>query len=87
MGEWHKYVTDGTPKKAFTGKSVQRNPHKRNALSKHNTSYAQLSAKIVKLEKSNKKIKHSNKKHKMITTATAMTPIHPEAMGLVALRN
>ncbi len=30
--------------------------------SKHNTSYAQLTAKIAKLEKSNKKLKRANKK-------------------------
>ena len=61
MGECHKYEKDRTPKKTFTGKSKQCN---RNVPCKHNTSYAQLSVKIAKLEKSNKKLKVVNKKCK-----------------------
>jgi hypothetical protein len=64
-GGCHKYEKDGTPKRAFAGKSAQqRNPRNRNMPREHNKSYAQLSAKIVKLEKSNKKLKHANKKRK-----------------------
>jgi hypothetical protein len=63
-GECHKYEKDGTPKKAFAGKSVQHNPHNRNVPCEHNTSYAQLSVKIVKLKKSNKKLKRPNEKCK-----------------------
>jgi hypothetical protein len=61
-GDCHKYEKDGTLQKSFTGKSAQRNPCNRNALHEHNTSYVQLSAKIAKLEKSNKKLKCTNKK-------------------------
>ena len=63
-GDCRKYEKDGTPKKAFPGKSAQRNLRVKNAPHEHNTSYAQLSVKIVKLEKSNKKLKHTNKKRK-----------------------
>jgi hypothetical protein len=63
-GDSHKYEKDDTPKKAFAGKSMQYSLLNRNVLRKHNTSYVQLSAKIAKLEKSNKKIKHANKKRK-----------------------
>jgi hypothetical protein len=49
MGECRKYEKDGTPKKAFAGKSTQRNLSNRNAPREHNISYAQLSVKIVKL--------------------------------------
>jgi len=64
-GDCHKYEKDGTPKKYFTGKSTQqRNPHNRNAPCKHNNGYLQLSVKITKLEKSNKKLKRMIKKHK-----------------------
>jgi len=64
MRECHKYEKDGTPKKAFAGKSTQRNPCNRNVPNEHNTSYVQLSAKITKLEKSNKKLKRENKQRK-----------------------
>ena len=60
-GDCHKYEKDGTPKKAFAWKSVQRNLRNRNMLHKYNISYMQLSAKIAKLEKSSKKLKHANK--------------------------
>ena len=51
-------------KTAFTGKGAQCNPHSQNVPHKHNNTYAQLSAKIVKLEKSNKKLKCASKKRK-----------------------
>ena len=63
-GDCRKYEKGGTLKKAFAGKSTQRNLHKSNAPRKHNTSYEQLSAKIAKLEKSNMKLKCMNKKCK-----------------------
>jgi hypothetical protein len=64
-GECRKHEKDGTPKRAFAGKSMQRrNPHNRNALCKHNNSYVQFSVKIMKLEKCNKKLKHVNIKCK-----------------------
>ena len=64
-GECRKHEKDGTPKRAFAGKSMQqRNPHNRNATRKQNNSYTQLSSKIAKLEKSNKKLKHAHKKPK-----------------------
>jgi len=62
--ECHKYEKDGTPKKAFVRKGAQRNLRSHNALCGHNNTYAQLSAKIAKLEKSNKLLKHTNKKRK-----------------------
>jgi hypothetical protein len=49
---------------SFWGKSAQGNPRCRNALHEQNNSYTQLSTKIAKLEKSNKKLKRVNKKHK-----------------------
>ena len=56
-GDCRKYVKDGTPKRAFAGKSAQQgNPR--------NRSYPQLSEKIAKLEKSNKKLKRMNTKCK-----------------------
>jgi hypothetical protein len=45
----------------LAGKSTQCNPCTTNALHKHNTTYVQLSAKVMKLEKSNKKLKYTNK--------------------------
>ena len=62
-GDCHKYERVGTLKRAFVGKSAQqqRNLRNRNAPRKSNNSYAQLSAKIAKLEKSNKKLKRANK--------------------------
>ena len=51
-------------KKAFAGKGAQQNQCSRNVLREQNNSYAQLSAKITKLEKSNKKLKCANKKCK-----------------------
>jgi hypothetical protein len=85
MRDCRKYGKDGTLKRAFAGKSAQHNPRNRNALHKHNNSYAQLSVKIAKLEKSNKKLNRTNKSASMIVTATATTPIHLEVMGMVAL--
>ena len=63
-GDSKKYNPNGTPKKGFTGKSAQRNPSNRSAPRDQKTNYAQLSAKIAKLEKSNKKLKRANKKRK-----------------------
>jgi len=63
-GDCQKYEKDSTPKKAFTGKSTQHNPSIRNAPRENNASYAQLSAKITRLEKPNKKLKRMNMKCK-----------------------
>jgi hypothetical protein len=61
MGDCRKYEKDGTPKRAFAGKSMQQhNQRNRNAPRESNTSYMQLSAKICKLEKSKKKLKRAN---------------------------
>ena len=46
-----KYNSDVTPKKAFAGKNVQRNPCHGSMPCKQKTNYAQLSAKIVKPKK------------------------------------
>ena len=70
---------DGTLKKDFTGKNVQHNLRNERASRKQNASYTQLSAKIAKLETSNKKLMRAKKKRP--------TPIHPEVMGPVALGN
>ena len=43
---------------------MQHNPHNRNVPCQQNTSYAQLSAEIAKLEKSDKKLKSANRKLK-----------------------
>ncbi len=63
-GNCEKYNLDGTPKKGLAGKNAQCNPCNGSVLYKQNTSYMQLSAKIAKLEKSNRKLKHTNKMHK-----------------------
>ncbi len=63
-GECKKYNSDGTPKKGFAGKSAQQNSHNKSASRDQNASYAQLSMKIAKLEKSNKKLKSTKKKRK-----------------------
>ena len=55
------YEKDGTPEKSFTGKGAQHNLCSRNAPRKQNNIYAQLSTKIAKLEKSNKKLKCAKK--------------------------
>jgi hypothetical protein len=60
--ECRKYEKDRTPKKAFIGKGVQRDPHSQNAPHRHNNTYVQLSTKIAKLEKSNKKLKCDKKR-------------------------
>jgi hypothetical protein len=49
--------------KSFTGKSMQHNPQSGSAKCEQN-SYVQLSTKIMKLEKSNKKLKRANIKCK-----------------------
>ncbi len=63
-GDCKKYNSDGTPKKGFAGKNVQRNSCNRSSSRDQKTNYAQLSAKIAILEKSNRKLKHANKKRK-----------------------
>ena len=50
-----KYEKDRNPKKSFLGKIAQLNPCSRSIPCKQNT--VQLSAKITKLDKSNKKLK------------------------------
>ncbi len=59
-GNCKKYNSDGAPKKGF----AERSPQNGNSQHDKKTNYVQLSAKIAKLEKSNKKLKHANKKHK-----------------------
>ena len=63
-GNCKKYNSDGTLKKGFAGKNAQRNPRKESASRNQKTNYAQLSAKIAKLEKSNRKLKRASKKCK-----------------------
>ena len=63
-GDCKKYNSDGTPKKGFEGKNVQRNSCNECASRDQSNSYAQLSTKIAKLEKSNGKLKHATKKCK-----------------------
>jgi len=69
MGECRKYEKEGTPKMDFAGKSMQCNPRNRNVPHEHNTCYAQLSMKIAKLDKTNKKLKLANKKRKCDTNS------------------
>ena len=61
-GDCKKYNLDGTLKKGFAGKNTQGNLHNGSTLRKQNTSYAQLSGKITKLEKSSRKLKRASKK-------------------------
>ena len=63
-GDCKKYNLDGTPEKGFVGKSAQRSPRNESSQRDKKNNYAQLSAKIAKLEKSNKKLKRANKKRK-----------------------
>ena len=79
-GECKKYNSDGTPKKGFAGKSAQQNSCNKNTSRDQSANYAQLSAKIAKLEKSNKKIKREKN-----MSAIAMTRTHLDVMGPVAL--
>jgi hypothetical protein len=58
-----RYEKDGTPKKSFAGKNAQHNLRNGSVQHKQN-SYVQFSGKITKLEKSNKKLRHVNKKKK-----------------------
>ena len=58
-----RYEKDSTPKKSFAGKNAQRNLRNGSAQREQNN-YAQFSTKIAKLEKSNKRLKHANKKCK-----------------------
>jgi hypothetical protein len=61
--ECRKYDKDGTPKKSFAGKSAQRGSRS-GGTQREQSNYAQLSAKIAKLEKSNRKLKRANRKRK-----------------------
>ena len=63
-GDCKKYNSDGTPKKGFAGKSAQHSPQNGSLQRDKKSNYAQLSAKIAKLEKSNKKLNRMNKKRK-----------------------
>ena len=63
-GYCKKYNSDGTPKKGLPGKNAQRNSHNGSASCNQKSNYAQMSAKIAKLEKSNKKLKRASKKRK-----------------------
>ena len=63
-GDCKKFNSDGTPKKGFAGKNTEHPSRNEHASRKQNASYAQLSAKIAKLEKSIKKLKGMKKKHK-----------------------
>jgi len=62
MGDCRKNEKDRTPKKAFTGKSAQHNPCSQDVLCGNIDTYVLLKANITKPEKSNKKLKHTNKK-------------------------
>ncbi len=70
-GDCKKFNSDGTPKKDFAGKNAQHPLRIEHASHEQNASYVQLSAKIAKLEKSNKKLKCTNKSASAITTVTA----------------
>ncbi len=63
-GECKRYNLDGTPKKGFAGKNAQCNLRNGSMSHDQKTNYTLLSAKIAKLEKSNRKLKHASKKHK-----------------------
>ena len=63
-GDCKKYNLDSTLKKAFAGKSKQRNPCNGSTPREQKTNYTQLSAKITKLKKANKNLKQANKKCK-----------------------
>jgi hypothetical protein len=63
-GECHKYEKDRTPKKAFAGKSVQRNLHNRNALREHNTSNVCCPRRSQSLKNITRNLKSVNKKRK-----------------------
>ena len=63
-GNCKKYNSDGTPKKGFARNNAQRNSRNEGAQRDQKSNYAQLSAKITKLERSNKKLKRANKKRK-----------------------
>ena len=70
MDNCKKYNSDGTLKKGFAGENAQHNLRNEHASRAQNASYAQLSTKITKLEKSNKKLKCAKKrKHKYISNS------------------
>jgi hypothetical protein len=58
-----------------------------NTTCKHNSAYPQLSVKIRKLERSNKKLKHAARSASTIPEVIAKIPTHLEVMGPVALEN
>jgi hypothetical protein len=60
-GDCKKYNLDSTLKKGFAGNNVQRKLRNGSAQCDQKINYVQLSAKIAKLEKSNKKLKPANK--------------------------
>ena len=64
MGDCKKFNSDGTPKKGFAGKNAQHPSCNECASHEQNASYMQLSMKIAKLEKSNKKLKRAKKLRK-----------------------
>ena len=59
-----KYDSNGTPKKNFNGKKSNGTSHGPEKPAQGGSSYAQLSTKIDKLEKSNRKMKHAINKKK-----------------------
>ncbi len=63
-GDCKKYNPDGTPNKGFAGKIAQCNSRNGSVSCDQKTNYVQLSAKIAKLEKSNRKLKRASKKRK-----------------------
>ena len=92
-GDCRKYEKDGTPKKAFTGKSMQRTLCSNNAMRSnntthvHNSAYVQLSMKIMKLEKQTGSKSMPARSASMIKKVIAKNPTHPEVMGTVVLGN
>jgi hypothetical protein len=91
--ECNKYEKDGILKKTFAGKSVQptrpsnNTPCSNNMMHENNSAYMQLSAKITKLEKSNRKLKHASKRHKRNRKSDCKDSNFPEGMSMVALQN
>lgn len=61
--EGYEHEKDMAPKKTFAGRIVQHNSSIDDILFSHNCAYVLLSAKSMKLEKSNRKLKHASRKH------------------------
>lgn len=59
-----KYKKDSTPKKDFSGRKAHTPLHGLETFYQNHSVYVQISAKIDKLEKSNKELKYVQKKHK-----------------------